>query len=79
MVIYGEKSLEYLSGGRFIKAYRILYAAFAFVGCIMNISLVWEISDTLNGLMAIPNLVAIILLSKDIKYSEIKKLKSCQK
>ena len=76
---YGEKSLEYLSGGRFIKAYRILYAAFAFVGCIMNISLVWEISDTLNGLMAIPNLVAIILLSKDIKYSEIKKLKSCQK
>ncbi len=76
---YGEKSLEYLSGNKFIQPYRILYAAFAFIGCIMNISLVWDISDTLNGLMAIPNLIAIVLLSGEVKYSGIKDLNADRK
>lgn len=68
---FGEKSLEYLSGQKFIKVYRLIYSCVTYIGCIMSISLVWDISDTLNGLMAIPNLVALVLLGKQIKYSEI--------
>ncbi len=71
---YGEKSLEYLSGSKWIRLYRVIYSMFVFAGCVMNISMVWEISDTLNGLMAIPNLIALMLLSKEIHYAEIKKL-----
>ena len=69
---YGEKSLEYLVGTKPITIYRIFYAAAAYAGSVMSISLVWDISDTLNGLMAVPNLAALILLSKEINYSEIK-------
>ncbi len=69
---YGEKSLEYLSGNKYIYLYRTIYAFAAYLGSVMSISLVWEISDTLNGLMAIPNLAALILLSKQINYHELK-------
>ena len=68
---YGEKSFEYLTKGKYIKLYRIIYSCAVYLGCITSISLVWEISDTLNGLMAVPNLIAIILLSNEVKYSEI--------
>ena len=64
---YGESALSFLTGGRFILIYRLLYSAAAFAGCLMNVKLVWEISDTLNGLMAIPNLTALILLSKMVR------------
>ena len=64
---YGESALSYLTGGRFIIIYRLLYSAAAFIGCIMNVDLVWEISDTLNGLMAIPNLIALIMLSRNVR------------
>ncbi len=70
---FGEKSLEYLTGGKFIVLYRIIYAAMTYIGCVMSLSLVWEISDTLNGLMAIPNLIALLLLSKHISYSSAEK------
>ena len=68
---YGEKSFEYLTKGKYIKLYRIIYSCAVYLGCITSISLVWEISDTLNGLMAIPNLIALILLSSEVRYSEI--------
>ena len=71
---YGEKSLEYLTGGKYIGVYRFVYALTAYIGSIMSISLVWEISDTLNGLMAIPNLAALILLSKQVNYKSDKNL-----
>ncbi len=70
---YGESSLSYLTGGKYIIPYRIIYSAAAYIGCIMNASLVWEISDTLNGLMAIPNLTALIMLSRFIKRPDIDK------
>lgn len=60
---FGEKSLEYLTHGRFIIPYRIIYALATYFGCIMNLRLVWEISDTLNALMAIPNLIALLFLA----------------
>jgi len=64
---YGCKSLEFLSGGKGIFAYKILYSVSCAVGAVMNLSLVWEISDTLNALMAIPNLIALLCLSGIIK------------
>lgn len=72
---YGEKSLEYLFGNKLVILYRIIYILFIYLGSIIKISAVWEISDTLNGLMAIPNLIALIFLSKKINYSEIRRFK----
>ncbi len=68
---YGEKSLEYLTGGKYIFLYRLIYSAVTYIGCVIGLSAVWEISDTLNGLMAIPNLAALVLLSGKVSYREL--------
>ena len=46
-----------------MKAYRLIYVAIVFVGPYLTVSAVWGIADTFNGLMAFPNLVALLLLS----------------
>lgn len=60
---YGERSVEYLSGKRWVNAYRWLYIAAVFVGSVVNLGLVWDLADCMNALMAIPNLLSLILLS----------------
>ena len=62
---YSEKCLEYLVGGRqkVVKGYRWLYIVCVFIGPFMTVSAVWKIADIFNGLMAIPNLIAIVALS----------------
>ena len=63
---YSEKCLEYLVGSNrmgIVKIYRLLYVAVVFVGPYLTVSVVWGIADTFNGLMAFPNLVALVLLS----------------
>nr|WP_321466166.1 sodium:alanine symporter family protein [uncultured Desulfobulbus sp.] len=60
---YGEKSIEYLFGIKSILPYRLVFILFIGVGAISKLSLVWNISDTLNGLMAIPNLIGLIFLT----------------
>ncbi len=60
---YGEKSIEYLLGVKAVMPYRLLFICFVGVGAVAKLSLVWNISDTLNGLMAIPNLVGLLLLT----------------
>ena len=62
---YSERCLEYLTGGNMkpVMVYRWLYIAAVFVGPYMTISAVWGIADIVNGLMAIPNMVALIVLS----------------
>ncbi|WP_321479369.1 alanine/glycine:cation symporter family protein [uncultured Bacteroides sp.] len=60
---YGEKAMEYLGGKRLILFYRILYIGAAYFGSIMNLALVWNIADSMNALMAIPNLISLLLLS----------------
>lgn len=62
---YGKSGAEYLFGKKSGKIYNILYAAAAFIGSIMRLDSVWSMSDTLNGLMAIPNIFALLLLSKE--------------
>ena len=62
---YSEKCLEYLVNGneKVVKGYRWLYILCVFIGPFMTVSAVWTIADIFNGLMAIPNLIAIIALS----------------
>jgi len=64
---YGEKAIEYLAGSKAIKIYRIVFVSAIIVGAMMKLEFVWNFSDLMNGLMAIPNLIALLLLSKIIK------------
>jgi len=63
---YGERSFEYLFGDKSIKIYRTVFIAFVMVGAVLELRFVWNFSDLANGLMAIPNLIALLLLSKVI-------------
>lgn len=60
---YGTKALEYLFGAKAITIYKIIFIPFIVIGCTLDLSLAWDIADTLNGLMAIPNLIGVLLLS----------------
>ncbi len=59
---YGERAVEYLKGNRWMTGYRVLYIASLFLGCVMNLTLVWNFADCINGLMAIPNLLSLLFL-----------------
>jgi len=64
---YGEKSLEYLVKARpVIIGYRVVFSLITFIGATQTLDVVWNFSDTMNGLMAIPNLICLVVLNKDI-------------
>ncbi len=69
---YGERCLEYLMGKKGLVPYRLAWALVLVAAPVIQLELVWSIADTLNALMAIPNLIAVLLLSgvivKDTKY-----------
>ncbi|OFZ18479.1 MAG: transporter [Bdellovibrionales bacterium GWB1_55_8] len=60
---YGEKAIEYLWGEKAILPYRILWVLVAGIGAILKLDFVWALSDVFNGLMAFPNLIALVMLS----------------
>lgn len=60
---YGEKCFEYLAGVRYITYYRYTWIAVVFLGSVVKLELVWNFSDVMNGLMAVPNLIGLIYLS----------------
>lgn len=64
---YGEKSAEYLLGERIIYPYRWLFVFVLFLGAVFKLPLVWGLSDIANGLMAFPNLIALLFLSPLVK------------
>ncbi|MEY3182688.1 MAG: D-alanine/glycine transport protein sodium-dependent [Pseudomonadota bacterium] len=64
---YGEKCVEFLCGTRIAYGYRWLYTGVVYFGAVLELELVWGITEIANGLMAIPNLIAIILLSRVVK------------
>lgn len=64
---YGTKAVEYLFGTKATIVYKVIFVAFIVVGATMNLTLAWGISDTLNGLMAIPNLIGVVILSMTVK------------
>ena len=61
--LYGARCMEFLGSAKFIKPFMILYSLMGVVGATMDLGLLWSIADTFNGLMAIPNLIALFLLS----------------
>jgi len=60
---YGEQGARYLLGEKGATAYRVCFIAAIMIGCAMRLELVWGVSDILNGLMAIPNLIGVLCLS----------------
>ena len=60
---YGSKAWEYLFGTKSTIIYKVVFIAIIFVGATMNLSLAWDLSDTFNGLMAMPNLIGVLCLS----------------
>lgn len=64
---YGEKAIEYLIGTQAVLIYRIFFIAAVIVGAMVSLEFVWNFSDLMNGMMAIPNLIALLLLSRIIK------------
>lgn len=64
---YGEKSLEYLVKSPIVtRIYRIVFCLIAYVGATQTLQVVWDFSDAMNGLMAIPNLICLLVLSGSI-------------
>ncbi|MCI6304795.1 MAG: alanine:cation symporter family protein, partial [Blautia sp.] len=63
---YGERCVEYFAGKKGLIPYRVLYIAVAAIAPVISLNLVWTVADILNALMAIPNLVAVLLLSNVI-------------
>ena len=64
--LYGTKAVEYLGGKFATYVYRIAFIVFIIIGTTIKLNLAWDISDTLNGLMALPNLIGLLFLSNDV-------------
>lgn len=60
---YGEKSWEYIFGKKIIMPYRVLFLIFLVIGAVGGLEFVWDLADTMNGLMAAPNLIALLVLA----------------
>ena len=60
---YGTKAWEFLFGTKATILYKVVFVVFIVFGATMNLNLAWDISDTFNGLMAIPNLIGVLTLS----------------
>ena len=63
---YGEKCFEYLFGEKYILFYRYAWVIFVFVGAQIKLEMVWNFSDAMNALMAIPNLIGLVLLTRTL-------------
>lgn len=63
---YGERCAEYLFGPKVNMVYRVLWIPFIVIGAVGGLTLLWDLADTLNGLMAIPNLIALVFLSPKV-------------
>ena len=61
--LYGSRCIEYLFGPKIVKPFIVVYALVAIIGATMDLGLLWSLADTFNGLMIIPNLIAVFLLS----------------
>lgn len=61
--LYGSRCIEYLFGPKVVKPFIVVYALVAIIGATMDLGLLWSLADTFNGLMIIPNLIAVFLLS----------------
>lgn len=76
---YGEKAIEYLLGYRLILPYRCLFVLSVGLGAYLKLDVVWTLSDIFNGLMAFPNLIALILLSPIVRSETLRFFQTKQK
>ena len=65
--VFGAQCIEYLFGKSIVKPFLAVFVGFAFVGAVMRLDLVWGMADLMNGIMAVPNLLAIMVLSDKVK------------
>ena len=63
---FGGEAVSFLFGKRAVMPFRILFTAFSVVGAVIDLRVAWAVSDLLNGLMALPNLLAVLILSKEV-------------
>ena len=61
--LYGQRCFEYLFKGKGVRGYQLIFCGCVIIASIMQLNLAWDIADTLNGFMAIPNLIALLALS----------------
>ena len=64
--LYGARCIEFIFDEKVIKPFMVAYSLVAILGATVDLGLLWSIADTFNGLMAIPNLIAVLLLSNVI-------------
>jgi len=67
---FGEKAVDYLFGKGGIGAYRVCYIVMIFIGSILSLDFVWELSDLINAFMILPNVLSLLLLYRKITYIE---------
>ncbi len=61
--LYGSRCIEFLFGPKIIKPFMVVYSLVAIIGATADLGVIWSVAETFNGLMAIPNLIALFLLS----------------
>ena len=65
--LYGSRCIEFLGGEKLVRPFLVAYSFVSIIGATINLGLLWDIADTFNGLMAIPNLFALLILSGQVK------------
>ena len=65
--LYGSRCIEFLGGEKLVRPFLVAYSFVSIIGATINLGLLWDIADTFNGLMAIPNLIALLVLSGQVK------------
>ena len=61
--LYGSRCVEFIFSSKAVKPFLVVYSLVSIVGATMDLGLLWDIAETFNGMMAIPNLIALLLLS----------------
>ena len=67
---FGETAVQYLFGAEGINTYRVCYIVMIFIGAVLSLEFVWELSDLISAFMVIPNVLSLLYLQKYIKYTE---------
>lgn len=65
--LYGSRCIEFLGGEKLVRPFLVIYSFVSIVGATINLGLLWDIADTFNGLMAVPSLIALLMLSGQVK------------
>ena len=65
--LYGSRCIEFLGGEKLVRPFLVIYSFVSIIGATINLGLLWDIADTFNGFMVIPNLIALLMLSGQVK------------